>query len=106
MFEQAAIKVEKAEEFSKLQAAIEQAFQPEQVESFFKRLDRKGIRVRDLDAVLTQRVLDESAGVNAHQLYETLTVSDQAQVREFYLSKLEMVEQSLRHKYRKLYQYY
>jgi len=105
-FEQAAIKVEKAEEFSKLQAALELAFQPEKAERFLKQLDRKGIRVRDFDAVLRQRVLDESAGASAHQLYEALTMSDQAQMREFYLSNLETVEQSLRHKYRKLYQYY
>ena len=33
-------------------------------------------------------------------------LSDQAQMREFYLSKLETVEQAMRHKFRKLYQYY
>ena len=40
------------------------------------------------------------------QLYESLPVSDQAQMREFYLSKLETVDQALRHKFKKLYQYY
>ncbi len=106
-FEQAAIKVEKAEEFARLQGAIEQAFLPEKVERFLRQLDRKGIRIRDLDAVLAKRVLEEfAAGLNAKQLYDGLPVSDQAQVREFYLSKLETVEQQLRHKFRKLYQYY
>ncbi len=57
-FEQAAIKVEKEQEFARLQAAIEQAFLPEKVEQFLKQLDRKGIRVRDLDAVLAQGVLE------------------------------------------------
>jgi hypothetical protein len=102
-FEQAAIKVEKVREFGALQAAIEQAFRPEKVERFLKQLDRKGIRIRDLDAVLAQRVLEES---NAQQIYQALTLSDQAQIREFYLSKLETVEQALRHKFKKLYQYY
>jgi hypothetical protein len=102
-FEQAAIKVEKVREFGALQAAIEQAFRPEKVERFLKQLDRKGIRIRDLDAVLAQRVLEES---NAQQFYQALTLSDQAQIREFYLSKLETVEQALRHKFKKLYQYY
>ena len=37
---------------------------------------------------------------------EALTLSDQAQMREFYLSKLETVDQALRHKFKKLYQYY
>ena len=107
-FQQAAIKVEKQQEFAALQAAIEQAFLPEKAGQFLKQLDRKGIRVRDFDAVLAQRVLEgfADAGLNAQQLYQSLPVSDQAQVREFYLSKLETVEQSLRHKFKKLYQYY
>jgi hypothetical protein len=107
-FEQAAIKVEKAQEFARLQAAIEQAFLPEKIERFLKQLDRKGIRVRDLNAVLVQRVLEgfAEAGLDAKQLYAALPVSDQAQMREFYLSKLETVGQSLRHRFKKLYQYY
>jgi hypothetical protein len=107
-FEQPAIKIEKTQEFAKLQAAVEQAFLPEKAEWFLKQLDRKGIRVRDFDAVLTQRVLEGlgDTGLNARQLYDSLPVSDQAQMREFYLSKLETVEQSLRHKFKKLYQYY
>jgi hypothetical protein len=107
-FEQAAIKVEKAQEFARLQAAVEQAFLPENAERFLKQLDRKGIRVRDFDAILAQQVLESvgESGLNAHQLYGLLPVSDQAQIREFYLSKLETVDQVLRHKFRKLYQYY
>ena len=107
-FEQAAIKVQKEQEFSRLQAAVERAFLPENAERFLKLLDRKGIRVRDLDAVLAERVLEAVAetGLNARQLYEALPVSDQAQMREFYLSKLEGVAIALRHKFKKLYQYY
>jgi hypothetical protein len=107
-FQQAAIKVEKTQEFARLQKAVEQAFLPEKAQGFLKQLDRKGIRVRDFDAVLAQRLL-ESLGdseLNARQLYESLPVSDQAQMREFYLSKLEGVDVALRHKFRKLYQYY
>ena len=107
-FQQAAIKVEKAQEFAGLKAAVEQAFLPEKAESFLRRLDRKGIRVRDFDAVLVQRVLESvgDPGLNGRQLYEALPVSDQAQMREFYLSKLEGVDVALRHKFKKLYQYY
>jgi hypothetical protein len=108
-FEQAAIKVEKAQEFAQLQAAVEQAFLPETMERFLKQLDRKGIRVRDFDSLLAERVLELAAGgtdLNAKQLYEALTLSDRAQMREFYLSKLEGVDVGLRHKFRKLYQYY
>jgi len=107
-FEQAAIKIEKAEEFARLQAAVEQAFLPERAESFLKQLDRKGIRVRDFDTILAQQVLEAvgESELNARQLYESLPVSDQGQMREFYLSKLETVDQVLRQKFKKLYQYY
>jgi L-2-hydroxyglutarate oxidase LhgO len=104
-FEQAAIKIEKAQEYTKLQGAIEQAFLPDEVEQFLKQLDRKGIRIRDVDAVLAKKVLDGS-GLNAQQLYQSLPLSDQAQICEFYLSKLESVDIALRHKFKKLYQYY
>ena len=107
-FEQAAIKVEKAQEFGRLQAAIEQAFLPDRVGEFLKQLERKGIRIRNLDAVLAKKVLERfgEPGLNAQQLYQALPLSDQAQIREFYLSKLETVNVKLRHKFKKLYQYY
>ena len=109
-FEQAAIKIEKQQEFGKLQAAVEQAFLAENAERFLKQLDRKGIRIRDFDAVLSGRALEQAAStkseVSAWQLYQALSLSDQAQIREFYLSKLETVDTALRHKFRKLYQYY
>lgn len=107
-FEQATIKVEKEQEFAALKSAIEQAFASGNTERFLKRLDRKGLRVRDLDGVLAERVLETfgESGPSARHLYELLTVSDQALLREFYLSKLEAVDIALRHKFKKLYQYY
>jgi hypothetical protein len=128
-FEQATIKIEKQQEFANLQAAVEQAFLPDKVEKFLKQLDRKGIRVREFDGVLSARLLEEVTGglkakngsakagsakagsaaekeLSAWQLYQALPLSDQAQMREFYLSKLETVDIALRHKFKKLYQYY
>jgi hypothetical protein len=107
-FEQAAIKIEKAQEFAALQAAVEQAFLPQKTEQFLKQMNRKGIRIRDFDAVLAQRVLEGfgEAGLNAQKLYQSLTLSDQAQMRELYLSKLEGADVALRHRFKKLYQYY
>jgi len=110
-FQQAAIRVEKAAEFALLKGAIERAFDPGIVERFLKRLRSYGLRVRDLDAVLRKGVLDEGdrdlarSGNTSQGLYQSLTVSDQAQMREFYLSKVEEVEAPLRHKFRNLYQY-
>ena len=95
-FEQATIKVEKQQEFSALQAAIEEVFTPQAVEKFLKQMDRKSIRVRDFDGMLAKKILESVAGakakIDATQLYQALTLSDQAQMREFYLSKLETVE--------------
>ena len=82
-FEQAAIKVEKTQEFSRLQARIEQAFAPATVEDFLKQMDRKGIRIRDFDVLIAQRVLDADEAQTSQQLYQSLTLSDQAQMREF-----------------------
>ena len=112
-FVQATIKVQRQEEFAKLQAAVEQVFLPERVERFLKQLDRKGIRIRNFDAILSTRALEDvgggstaGSGLSAWQLYQALPLSDQAQIREFYLSKLEEVGAPLRHRFKKLYQYY
>ena len=109
MFEQAAIKVEKEREFSDLKVAIEKAFAADRVAKFLKALAGRRIRVRDLDAVFAADAIDRTAGDKvgtARSLYESLPVSDQAQVREFYLSKIEEVDPALRAKFHKLYQYY
>ena len=108
-FEQATIRVEKEKEFEELKAAMERAFRPEAVEKFLKRVQGNGLRIRDLNAVLEQKILDDqfpAKGSSGQNLYNALTLSDQAQMREFYLSKLEGVEQALRHRFKKLYQYY
>ncbi len=111
-FEQAAIKVQKEAEFEELKAAITRAFAVGKVEFFFKRVRSSGLRVRDLDGVLAKGLLEKvddglaKSGKTARGLYEKLTVSDQALLREFYLLKLEEVSPELRAKFSKLYQYY
>ena len=108
-FEQGPLKVEKEREFGELKAAIEKAFAADRIPKFLKALDGRGIRVRDLEAVFAADAIDratsDKAGT-ARALHESLTVSDQAQVREFYLSKIEEVDPALREKFHKLYQYY
>ena len=110
-FEQATIKVEKEKEFGELRASLDRIFRPEQVEKFLKRVQSDGIRIRDWDKLVSLRLFERvdeglKSGAGAKALYEALTVSDQAQVRELYLSKLEEVSQQLRTKYKKVYQYY
>ena len=108
-FEQATIKVEKEKEFGELKGAIEQAFSQAKVKHFLKGLQRAGVRIRDFDAVVVLYALEVAAGradFRARKLYGSLSLSDQAQIREFYLSKLETVDPELRRKFKKLFQYY
>ena len=109
LFEQGVIKIEKEREFGDLKAAMEKAFAADQVAKFLKALGGRGIRVRDLDAVFAADALDRATGDKAgtaRSLHSSLPVADQAQVREFYLSKIEEVDPALRAKFHKLYQYY
>ena len=110
-FEQATLKVEQEREFEELKGAIERVFRPEKVEKFLKRLEKEGVRVRHWDKVLDKGLLERmdealAKSTTARKLYESLPVSDQAQMREFYLSKLEEPSEELRTKYKKIYQYY
>jgi|SRR5579863_1661249 hypothetical protein len=108
-FEQAAIKVEKEKEYEELKSVVGHAFSPERIEKFLKRINREGVRVRDWDSVLAQRILEhvaEGKASPARQLYEALPVSDQAQIREFYLSRVEEVDPVLRTRFQKLFRYY
>jgi hypothetical protein len=107
-FEQATIKVVKEGEFGELRAIIEQVLAPERVVKFLKALDRRRLRVRNVDAILAAKVIDSVAGTKAgvvESVYSSLPVSDQAQLREFYLSRIEEVDPALRVKFRKVYQY-
>ena len=109
IFEQGTIKVEKEREFGDLKAALETTFAADRITKYLKELGSRKIRIRDLDAVFAAGAIDRAAGDKAgtaRSLYESLPVSDQAQVREFYLSKIEEVDSALRAKFHTLYQYY
>jgi hypothetical protein len=109
IFEQGLIKVEKEREFGDLKAAIVKAFAVDRVTKFLKELQSRGIRVRDLDAIFTADAIDVGSGGKAgtaRGLYNALPTSDQAQMRELYLSKLEEINPAVRAKFHKLYQYY
>ena len=111
-FEQAAIKVEKEKEFEELKHAINRAFAPEDAQKYLKRVASAGLRIRDFDLVLAKGILERidrtqaGLGQSAKALYDALALSDQAQMKEFYLSKVEEIEPGLRAKFHKLYQYY
>ena len=109
-FQQAAVRIEREQEFEELKGAIGRAFGPEKVEKFLKQVRRNGVRVRDFEAALAkgifERVDETLAKPGAQSLYQALALSDQGQIREFYLSKIEEVEPGLRAKFQKLYRYY
>jgi hypothetical protein len=111
-FQQAGIGIEKREEFQQLQGALERVFGQRSVEDFLKLLKRKGVPIRDFNRVLREKLLEQSdrelakSGRSAQQWYEALSVGDQAQVREFYLTALEAVDSPLREKFKQLYRYY
>jgi hypothetical protein len=99
----------KEKEYEELKSAISHVFSPGRNEKFLKRMNRQGLRVRDWDSVLSQRILEQVAegkASAARGLYEALPVSDQAQIREFYLSRVEEVDPKLRTKFQKLFRYY
>ena len=110
-FQQAGIAIEKQDEFEQLRSAIARVFAAGEVEPFLRRLQRKGISVRDFQRVLREKFLEQSdpalaaSGKTAQQLYDALSLSDQAQMRELYLTALEAVNESLRRKFNKLYRY-
>ncbi len=108
-FEQATIKVENEQAFGELKAALDQVFAADRIVKFLKKLSGQNIRIRDWDAILaagTIDVIDEAKLGAARSLYESLTVSDQGQMRELYLSKIEEVDPALRARFSKLYRYY
>ena len=108
-FEQATIKIENERSFSELRAALDQVFAADRITKYLKKLSGQNIRIRDWDAILMAGTIEAIAGLKSGTvriLYLALTVSDQAQLRELYLSKLEDVAPELRTKFSKLYRYY
>ena len=108
-FEQATIRIENERAFGELRVALDRAFAADRITKFLKKLSSQGVRIRDLDSILAAGTLDSLSGARSgatRTLYQALTVSDQAQLRELYLSKIEEVAPELRTKFNKLFRYY
>jgi hypothetical protein len=111
-YEQAQIPVQKAEDFEQLRSAIDRIFSSPALEKFYRRLEANDVRAREFEKVAALRLLEEAdpvlagCGKNADQIYQSLALSDQALLREFYLERLERVDAKLRLKYQKVYRYY
>jgi len=111
-FQQAGIGIEKRAEHAQLQPALERVFSAAGVEKFLRLLQRRGVPIRDFDRVLREKLLEQAdrtlsqSGRSAQQWYDALSVGDQAQVREYYLTALEAVDLPLREQFKQLYRYY
>jgi hypothetical protein len=111
-FQQAPIAVQKTEDFEQLKAAIERVFGPAAVQKFYGRLESKNVGVREFEKIVNSGLMEmvdatlARSGKTAKELYESLALSDQALMREFYLEKIEQVDPATRNKYRKVYRYY
>jgi hypothetical protein len=105
MFEQATIPIEREREFQQLRDSIDRVFTAPAAEKFLAGLKSKGINVRQFDRVLAEGLIDKhdpQVG-SAARLYEALTVTDQGQLREFYLERLENIPVELRKKFSAIY---
>ncbi|HET9184206.1 MAG TPA: hypothetical protein VFP59_18960 [Candidatus Angelobacter sp.] len=111
-FQQAPIPVQKTEDFEQLKAAIERIFGAAAVEKFYSRLESRNMGVREFEKIVSSGLLEivdstlARSGKTAKEVWESLALSDQALMREFYLEKVEQVDPATRHKYRKVYRYY
>jgi chorismate mutase len=107
-FEQAGIPIVDAEKFGRLHAAVSKALDPQSAERFLKSVKSAGLRIRHFESALKDGLLDAAGGFQKGEgwnLFAALPVSDQAQVREHYLTEIEKVELRLRKKYQRVYEY-
>ena len=102
MYEQAALSVVDPETFGTVKAAVESSFATDRAAGFLKSVERAKLRVRDFESVVRKGLL----GAATAGEYSRLGNSDQGQIREVYLSRLEKVTPELRQKFLKLYAYY
>src|SRR6476646_5667374 len=111
-YQQAQIAITKTEEFEQLKSALDRIFSSVSVEKFYGKLQSRTVDVREFEKVLDQGILESvdsglaKSGKTAKALYGSLTVSDQALMREFYLERIEKVDAKVRQKYQKVYRYY
>jgi len=111
-YQQAQIAVTKAEDFEQLKSALERIFNSPALEKFYSKLQSRTVYAREFEKIVDLGILESvdgglaKLGKTAKQLYASLTVSDQALMREFYLERIEKVDAKVRQKYQKVYRYY
>ncbi len=102
MFEQATFPVQNVQGFQQLSSRVEAACASNRADLFLASVAAKKLRIRQFELVLNAGLL----GKDAHELYSSLPVSDQALIREKYLARIEQIPVELRQRFLKLYAYY
>jgi hypothetical protein len=108
-FEQAQIPVENKDVYRLLRGVFERLFSAAEINRFLKAVSKKGLLIRDYEGVLASGAMEKAsrelskAGMTARELYEALPMADRAQVREFFLVRLEQVDEPTRRKFYKVY---
>jgi len=111
MYQQAQIAVTKTEDFEQLKSALDRIFTAA-LEKFYSKLQSRTVYAREFEKIVDLGILESvdsglaKSGKTAKQLYASLTVSDQALMREFYLERIEKVDAKVRQKFQKVYRYY
>ena len=107
-FQQAGIGIENQQAFEELRSRIDRALGPA-AERFLKSLSARRIRIREFEALVAQGLLQaavqEASQARDEELYRALALSDQGQMREYYLTAIEQVPDELRHKFHAVYRY-
>ena len=110
-YQQAQIAVQKTEDFEALKGAIDRIFSSGALEKFYSRLQSKNVGAREFERIAGSGIFEQvdvtlaRSGKTAKELYESLAVSDQALMREYYLELIEKVDPRLRQKFSKVYRY-
>jgi hypothetical protein len=108
MFSQAPIEVENEAVFVELKAAIENAVNA-RAEDFLHLVWRFGLSIRQFEQLLRERVFEQLPGARpsrpCQELFQELGSSDQGQIREFYLTRIEEIPAELRTRYAKVFRY-
>jgi hypothetical protein len=105
-FEQASIAIQSTE-FEKLKDLISKALNKDNVSKFMKSIGSNGLLVRHFEEILNKSLLNKiiSGSDSALELYKKMPASDQGQMREFYLTRIEEVDIEVRRKFQKIYAY-
>ncbi len=115
-FKQATIPIQNAAAFEELRGMVE-AVLAQRAEKLLRLLQRRRLGVRQFERIaahsLLERALDNRGWMErlarppaegrAAALYASLPVSDQAQFREYYLTRVEMIGDDLRSRYREAF---